>query len=300
MRPNFLLLFFVLFYFSALAQVNRFYYEYKYMPDSTAKDSIKTEMMLLDIDEKGSKYYSHAKFVADSALLADVEKQMKATGGRNISINRRESPGSVRYSVTKTYPDFKVVLHKSIVNDNFAISEDQKPEWKILPDRETIGEYKVQKAVTSFGGRQWIAWFSSEIPFQDGPYKFFGLPGLIVKIEDEKGGHKMTLVGNKKLTPAKLAEVDLPQGDILGLNKKEIPVTEKQYKKLWADYKNDPTKNFKEMLMKNGVGNQRVVVKTTNAAGKEISDPAEVLRQIEKSTKEALKKNNNTIEPELD
>lgn len=33
-----------------------------------------------------------------------------------------------------------------------------------------------QKATCDFAGRKWIAWFTTEIPIQDGPYKFYGLP----------------------------------------------------------------------------------------------------------------------------
>lgn len=60
-----------------------------------------------------------------------------------------------------------------------------------------IGEFNTQKAETNFAGRKWIAWFTSDIPFQDGPYKFHGLPGLIVKIESADKTHSMELKGVK-------------------------------------------------------------------------------------------------------
>src|SRR5690606_1469092 len=41
-----------------------------------------------------------------------------------------------------------------------------------------------QRADIRFGGRDWVAWFTTEIPIPDGPYKFCGLPGLIVSIAD--------------------------------------------------------------------------------------------------------------------
>jgi GLPGLI family protein len=46
--------------------------------------------------------------------------------------------------------------------------------------------YKSQKATCNFGGRSWVAWFAPELPYSDGPYKFNGLPGLIVKISDTR------------------------------------------------------------------------------------------------------------------
>ncbi|WP_312991873.1 GLPGLI family protein [Chryseobacterium flavum] len=283
------------------AQVNRFFYEYRFIPDSNNKTEVKTEMMLLDIDKNGSNYYSHDKFVADSIGKADLEKQLKAGGG-SISVNRREKPGQVSYKVTKEYPDFKTYLFRNISVDKYKIKEDKKPDWNILPDKQKIGEYNAQKATTSFGGREWTAWFTTEIPFQDGPYKFYGLPGLIVKIEDATGSHSMVLAGNKtvKATEAE-KETQLPENvKILGLFGKEIEVTKEQFKKAWKAYVNDPTKNMRELMMKNGGDtNSKVAFKVKTADGREFSDPNQVFREMEKRTKESLQKDNNPIEPDL-
>ena len=48
-------------------------------------------------------------------------------------------------------------------------------------------------------GRNWIAWYTTDIPIQDGPYKFNGLPGLILKINDETGSHSFQFIGIKKI-----------------------------------------------------------------------------------------------------
>jgi GLPGLI family protein len=297
---NKVLLFLLLSVF-AKAQINRFFYEYKFIPDSNDKADVKKEMMLLDIDKNGSIYYSRDKFVADSTSMAEVQKQIKGGSG-NINISRRDSPGQVNYKVTKSYPDFKTYLFTRVSMDQYKVKEDQKPEWKILPEKQKVGEYNAQKATTTYGGREWIAWFSTDIPFQDGPYKFYGLPGLIVKLEDTTGSHIMTLVGNKKIqTEASIGEVDMPGNvRLMGIGGKEIEVTKDQYKKLWKDYVNDPSKNMREMMMRNGGGdNTRVAFKMRTQDGKEISDPNQVFREMEKRTKETLAKNNNPIEPDL-
>ena len=285
---------------TAGAQVNRFFYEYKFIPDSNNKEDVKKEMMLLDIDQKGSNYYSRDKFVADSTSMAEVQKQIKSGGG-NINISRRDNQGMVGYKVTKSYPDFKTYLFTRISMDQYKVKEDQKPEWKILPEKQKIGAYNAQKATTSYGGREWVAWFSTDIPFQDGPYKFYGLPGLIVKLEDITGSHVMTLVGNKKMAaPVSETEMDVPGNvKIMGIGGKELEISKSQYKKLWKDYVNDPSKNMREMMMRNGGDNTRVSFKVRTADGKEISDPNQVFREMEKRTKESLAKNNNPIEPDL-
>ncbi|MFY7816057.1 MAG: GLPGLI family protein [Chryseobacterium taeanense] len=284
---------------AANAQINRFFYEYKFIPDSNNKEEVKKEMMLLDIDKNGSNYYSRDKFVSDSTSMAEVQKQVKSGSG-SISINRRDRDGQVSYKVTKSYPDFKTYLFTRVSMDQYKVREDKKPEWKILPEKQKIGEYNAQKATTNYGGREWIAWFSTDIPFQDGPYKFYGLPGLIVKLEDTTGSHIMTLVGNKKMeSPVAANEMDMPGNvRIMGIGGKEIEISKDQYRKLWKDYVNDPTKNMREMMMRNG-GSDRVSFKVKTQDGKEVSDPNQVFREMEKRTKESLAKNNNPIEPDL-
>jgi GLPGLI family protein len=281
------------------AQINRFFYEYKSIPDSNNKEDVKKEMMFLDIDKNGSNYYSRDKFVVDSTSMAEIQKQIKGGGG-SISVNRRESPGTTSYKVMKSYPDFKTYLFTRVSTDQYKVKEEEKPVWKILADKQKIGEYNAQKATADYGGRQWIAWFTTDIPFQDGPYKFYGLPGLIVKLEDTTGSHIMTLVGNKKIeTPAEQKELEMPGNvRVMGIGGKEIEVTKDQYKKVWKDYVNDPTKNMRQMMMGN-TENSKVSFKVRSSDGKEISDPNQVFREMEKRTKESLAKNNNPIEPDL-
>lgn len=283
----------------AQAQINRFFYEYKFIPDSNNKEDVKNEMMYLDIDQKGSTYYSRDKFVSDSLTNVEIQKQLKAFSG-NMNVNRKEKQGQVSFKVTKTYPDFTTYLFRNISSDRYKIKESQKPEWKILSDKQKIGEYNTQKATTSFGGREWVAWFSTDIPFQDGPYKFYGLPGLIIKIEDATGSHTMTLVGNKKIAevPASEKEPELPQNiRVFGMGGKELEVTEDQFRKVWKDYVNDPTKNMRQMMA--GSGDVKMSFKFKDASGKEVSDPNQVMRAMEKNTKERLAKDNNPIEPDL-
>lgn len=281
---------------------NRFFYEYKYIPDSSNREDVKTEMMLLDIDKNGSSYYSRDKFIADSTSMANLQKQLKGGSG-NLNVNRKDNAGLVGYKVTKSYPDYKTFLLTRVSMDQYKIIEDRKPEWKILPEKQKIGAYNVQKATASYGGREWVAWFTTEIPFQDGPYKFYGLPGLIVQIEDTTGSHRMTLQGNKKTEAfAALGETELPGNvKIMGIGGKEIEVTEDQFKKVWKAYVNDPSKNMREMMMRNGGDNNntRVTFKVQTQDGREITDQNQVFREIEKKTKESLAKNNNPIEPDL-
>lgn len=291
-----LLLFFAVF---ATAQTNRFIYEYRYIPNINEKDTVRTELMALDITPKGSTYQSLAKIQQDSVFAADFQK-MVAGGSIGQSIKARRMGGrSIRYSVEKEYPDFQIFLKDNLGGDHFKILENEKQNWTVLPDTQTFGAYKAQKATTTWGGRRWTAWFSTEIPFADGPYKFAGLPGLIVKVEDGTGSHSMLLKANKTVPSAAEQQNEVRNGNMsFRFGSQEISVTEEQFKKAWKDYINDPAKSMRQHMGGSGDGNVRVF-RMQGADGREISDPAEIARRIEKGIKEALAKDNNKIEPSL-
>lgn len=260
------------------AQNKRFIYEYKFIPDSTNVDDVKTEMMFLDTTKDGSKYYSYTVFNSDSIMKVDLEKQLAATGSINVKSDMQK--GSVRYSVTKTYPDYKINLHRRLGMDAYNISDDRKINWKILPEKEKIGEWNAQKAEADFAGRHWIAWFSTEIPIQDGPYKFRGLPGLIVKIEDKTGSHKMELKGIKNIT----GNVDINVFEV-----KEIAVNSKQFQKVLKEYENDPTKGIKQIQM----GGTSIIL-----TGKD-GTSTKIAKEQEERLKARIKKDNNRIELDI-
>lgn len=57
--------------------------------------------------------------------------------------------------------------------------------WKIEPVFDTISGYGCQKATGYFRGRYYTAWFAPGIPVPYGPWKLFGLPGLVVLAYDQ-------------------------------------------------------------------------------------------------------------------
>ena len=69
-----------------------------------------------------------------------------------------------------------------------------KQQWTLKAEQQTIHGYHCQKATCHWRGRDYEAWFTSEIPIQRGPWKFGGLPGLIVKLSDAKKEYNFELV----------------------------------------------------------------------------------------------------------
>lgn len=268
---NSILIFFLLSIFTN-AQNKRFMYDYRFVPDSTNVSDVKSEMMNLDVSPTGSKFYSYTVYNSDSIAKIDLEKQLATTGMINIKSDMRK--GLVKYSVTKKYPKYDVFLQTRIFTDKYKVSEERPIIWKISSEKVKIGEWNTQKAEADFAGRHWYAWFTTDIPIQDGPYKFHGLPGLIVRLEDKTQSHVFTLQAVKNISAI--------QEDVF--DSKEVSINLKQYNKLVKDYENDPTKGLKQMQMGGGV---TMIMK---------DGQNNHMKEQEERLKEKIKKDNNRIE----
>ncbi|RTZ46750.1 GLPGLI family protein [Chryseobacterium arthrosphaerae] len=150
--------------------------------------------------------------------------------------------------------------------------------WQLTNENKKVKDLTLQKATTQYGGRNWTAWFSKEIPFQDGPYKFHGLPGLIVELYDDKNNYKFELVKSVKL--------DQPVNNMFIKMSKEmsVPVTLEKYKSTKLAYYDSPV-NF----IRNGQeGDQFFLNDGTkvNASNR---------REINDRMREDIKKYNNPI-----
>lgn len=233
--------------FAAQAQVtaNRFFYELTFKPK---KDSAKLDkvMTILDITKDKSIYQDYTGPAQDSIIVDLVEKMEKS--GVFVDIMKSIKMPKFSYKITKTYPSMKELYVDRISNKYFGFEEELKFDWKILSDKEKIGEYNTQKATTEFGGRQWTAWFSTDIPFQDGPYKFYGLPGLIVKLEDSEKNYSWTLKGNKKIENYS----EITQGEKLsakyGMSYEVTTISKDKFEKSFEAYKKDPLGEMRPYL----------------------------------------------------
>lgn len=61
--------------------------------------------------------------------------------------------------------------------------------WRLAEDTLTVCGYLCHKATAHFRGRTWTAWYTEQIPLDAGPWKFNGLPGLILKATDNNAYH---------------------------------------------------------------------------------------------------------------
>lgn len=118
----------------------------------------------------------------DTFGITDKELIEAATLQKTILTYDFDEEGDVFY---KNFRNNKLIFRLVNKNNPIIVSEPQIPKLKwSLQQEETkiIGKFICQKATTSFRGRDYEAWYTLEIPISNGPWKFQGLPGLILEI----------------------------------------------------------------------------------------------------------------------
>lgn len=136
------------------------------------------------------------------------------------------SPTNTVYSTDqKVYKDLnqnlvynnRILITKRAIVDESDISFN----WEIVNNKEPISilGYDCQKAFTNFRGRTYTAYFTTDLPFNDGPYKFKGLPGLILKIESTDGYYTVEALKIELLNKNKIIENPFKGESMMDLEK---------------------------------------------------------------------------------
>lgn len=174
-------------------------YRTKSVRDTTKLDSVgrynygNDDMQLL-IGDKVSYFYS-------ATYRAYEEELRKSVDANNIAIPSSTSArGSISMDFYRNYPTGKSTYLDKVIREKFRIIEPlEQPQWDIIADStKQILDYHCQMARCSFKGRTWTAWFTTDIPLDNGPWKLCGLPGLILRAYDSKQQYIFDCVGMKQ------------------------------------------------------------------------------------------------------
>ncbi len=187
MKKSFLLILLLAqMYFSSLAQsdtsILSVTYEFGILTDTTIPGNFYKENMLLLIGQKESLFKSYDKYLLDSIFN---EKLSKAQGIGDIKITPQRPTATTQRIQEYSETNF---LYGEALFSSFYYWEEAKPvfNWQIEKDTITLSGLLCQKAVTRHKGRNWEVWFCPDMPFPVGPWKFYGLPGLILQANDSR------------------------------------------------------------------------------------------------------------------
>lgn len=155
----------------------------------------------LDIGKRVTKYYSDFLFRSDSLIGAWAKSHSGAKSAPRFLGNGGKK--SDRWSEYE-YSDLFIsngklteyaTMPQSLGKYNAYYTESYPlQQWKMGTETQTILGHRCQRATCHWRGRDFVAWFAPDIPVKAGPWKFGGLPGLILKLQDAMGVYRFEAV----------------------------------------------------------------------------------------------------------
>ena len=186
-------------------------YRMFYVKDTKNPDKKKSYYMELQIGKRTSKFTDYQRLKIDSLDEAYAKQKMDEVEAMNKTVSLGYGTSSL--NIFKNYPKNKItVTDKVPLSGNFKyVEEKQKPLWKMEEGNSTVCGYLCKKATTTFRGRKYTAWYAPKIPYSDGPWKFWGLPGLILKVSDDKNEYSFecaTIEKPKRIVRIYIKDID--------------------------------------------------------------------------------------------
>lgn len=184
---------------------------------------------ILEIGEKYNRYYSFFAEDIDSVKWRVHNDHKRVKSSQGGAYQPRENLARDEYGtyedIFTNYPKQGATTVYNGYFHKFYVYEEPIStfEWEFNGGKEIIIGYECIEATTSFRGRDYRVWFTVDVPYNYGPWKFSGLPGLILKAEDTKGLFKWEAIGVEQPKSAKMYRYDIDarkckREDILRLN----------------------------------------------------------------------------------
>lgn len=202
------LLFFLFLSINCYSQNINVYYQYVALYDmANDKNVFQSEPLVLSIEPENGKsvFRSLYKSQRDSIINSVKDKSFSALSELAMKLPKP----SYQFVYFKNPHS---ILIQDDVNTKIYIYPRKYPknEWTLGKESKIIGGYKCQNAFLDFGGRTWEAWYALDLPLNNGPMNFRGLPGIILEMYDTQKHHAFNFLGidfNKQLYVEQNADV---------------------------------------------------------------------------------------------
>jgi GLPGLI family protein len=191
--------------------------------DSTHMNDDMQKQLAAQLRKQFQREYT-LKFNSDESIYTEVEKLDAPAPAMSGGVNIVVSGGTdILYRNVK---DNKMVRETEIMGKPFLIKDAlEKRKWKLEKESKSIGEYTCFKATFTeevtdriFSSetdsiaevkkmRTTTAWYTLDIPLQHGPDEYWGLPGLVLEVND---GRLSILCSKIVLNPEKELKIIAP------------------------------------------------------------------------------------------
>lgn len=210
-------------------------YSVLYYTQSYRKDSLRGEFtykLKAKFDTRSNNRYEELFTLLVGNRCAFFASAVSLKGD-SVMENSRVTKKNYDGSITLSYKDEAVIpktnFNFTIIQTNenvqyfdsaamslFTYKQPVLSNWELADETKIINTITCKKAKVKFKGRNWIAWYAPEIPFPYGPMKFSGLPGLIIKITDEKEDFDFELVKSLPSSQLKGKFINIKQSRYTG------------------------------------------------------------------------------------
>ncbi len=168
------------------------------MSDENAGVTYRKDILRLELYPESSFCYSEHTWITDSLKMepdgTKIWDEMFSAWYKSKSPERTYPHRRSTYKIVKNRVDGAMTIYDVFDNQDYSYADNISDfDWNITDSADVRNGYDCILATCSYHGRDWEVWFSPDLPWQDGPWKFSGLPGLVVEASDSQGFYKFAL-----------------------------------------------------------------------------------------------------------
>lgn len=222
-------------YFKKIFWILVFFYSAMYSPKSYQKDTLKgeftynlkakfdtrintyhEELFVLKVGETRAFFASAVSLKGDSVMAKSGTTTHNADGSITLGWKTGVTIPKTNFNFTIIQTNENIQYFDSAAMSLFTYKQPVISNWELADETRVINTITCKKAKVKFKGRNWIAWYAPEIPLPYGPMKFSGLPGLIIKITDEKEDFDFELVKSLPVSQLKGKFINIKKSRFTG------------------------------------------------------------------------------------
>lgn len=170
---------------------------YQQRPES---EHPKEDLLLLEVGRNVTRFYSYKTWQTDSLVRVTPPEQVLANLGSFHS--------GVRDELFRDQAAGRLT-HTDQIGMDYLLYTEPLPaiDWELEEGERTILGYACRRARCTFRGRNYEAWYAPDIAVSAGPWKFGGLPGLILAIRDDAGVLDLEATGvEQRVEPIRMTD----------------------------------------------------------------------------------------------
>ena len=143
-------------------------------------------MEVLLLNDTCSLIRSYGWYQIDSVINQKGRNRVKYSEAFQLSAKYKPGKTGGIYRASNIVKEFGTMFGTHY----YYTEHEPQINWQQHDSYKTICGHKCKKASTNYRGRHWEAWYAVDFPFKYGPYKFNGLPGLILELYSLDGEHR--------------------------------------------------------------------------------------------------------------